>query len=172
MNIKAGCFQTLRYNQKVQVGTNRQHQASQRYRQSQLQQTLDDMSGAFYRRTVILLCHFLLQTLLQAAIEPHQHQKCTERAYTGTHAGTACSKRQTVRHEEVGKNEHGNNTRQLLNNLTDCRRRHNLPALQITAEACQKGYEENRRSQSDNRIIRTAVADNMIINQPIRTKKQ
>ena len=172
MNIKAGCFQTLRHNQKVKVSTYWQHQAGQRNRESQLQQTLDDMSGTFYRRTVILLCHFLLQTLFKTTIEPHQHQKCTERAYACTHAGTACSERQTVRHEEVGKNEHGNNTRQLLNNLTDCRRRHNLPALQVTAEACQKGYKENSRSQSDNRIIRTAVADNMIINQPIRTKKQ
>ena len=106
MNIKTGCFQTLRHNQKVQICTYRQHQTGQRNRQSQLQQTLDDMSGTFYRRTVILLCHFLLQALLQAAIEPHQHQKCTERAYTGTHAGTACSERQTVRHKEVGKNEH------------------------------------------------------------------
>ena len=130
------------------------------------------MSGAFYRRTVILLCHFLLQTLLQAAIEPHQHQKCAERANARAHAGTACSERQTVRHKEVGKNKHGNNTCQLLDNLTDRRRRHNLPALQITAEAGQKGYEENRRRQSDNRIIRTAVANDMVINQPVRTEKQ
>ena len=130
------------------------------------------MSGAFYRRTVILLCHFLLQTLLKTAIEPHQHQKCAERAYAGAHAGTACSERQTVRHKEVGKNEHGNNTCQLLDNLTDRRRRHNLPTLQITAEACQKGYEENRRRQSDNRIIRTAITDDMVINQPVRTEKQ
>ena len=130
------------------------------------------MTCALYRRTIVLLGHFSLQTLLQTAIEPHQHQQCTEGTHASAHARAACGEGQTVRHEKVSKNQHRNDARKLLHNLRHRCRRHNLPSLQIAAEACQKGYEENSRSQCNNRIVSAAVADDMIINQPVRAEKQ
>jgi hypothetical protein len=61
---------------------------------------------------------------------------------------------------------------QLLRDLGTSRRRHDLPALQVTAEAGQESYEKDGRRQGDDGIIGAGVSDKMQVNEPLGAKEK
>ena len=171
-DMETGRLQTLRHDQQIKIGHDRQHQAGHGNRQSQPQQTADNGLRRFSRRQGILLPQIRFQLLLETAIEPHQNQQRAESADASTHTGAAGRISQAVRHKHIGKNDHRHNAHQLFHDLRSRCRRHDLPALQITAEAGQKCNKEHGRGQSNDRIIRTAVTDPVMIYQPLGPEKK
>ena len=116
-----------------------------------------------------LLC---FQVFFQPLVEKHQHQQRAERAGARPHTGPACRCSQPLGQEIGSKKQHGDNPYQLFRNFGTGGRRHNLPSLQIPAEAGQKSYEKYRRRQGNDRVIGPGVPDKLPVDQFLRAEEQ
>jgi hypothetical protein len=90
----------------------------------------------------------------------------------GPEAGARGGELNTVRQEDISQQDHRDDAEKLLDDLGDRRRRHHLQALEITAVARQHRHEENGRRQRGDRVIRSRVANVLILYEPGSAKPQ
>ena len=114
----------------------------------------------------------LRQASLQTAIIPNKHGQSGQSAYCRPQAGSTGCERQAARQQVVGEGQHRDDPQQLFDDLRHRGRRHQLPALQIAAQAGNQRNQKNRRRQGNNRIIGPRLADNLQLNQPTGAKIQ